>query len=118
MDRIKKLFLLTKIQVKGSSLIETLIATIIVMIVFGIAMMSVTNILENTVKNSTSAIDIELNKLMYQYHHDLIKVPDTIDYGLWKVDVKTVKEGTLTYVTFEAMHTVNGKVKSKKLIAK
>ncbi|MBL4604157.1 MAG: hypothetical protein JKY02_00380 [Flavobacteriaceae bacterium] len=118
MGRIKQLFRYPRIQVKGSSLIETLIATIIIMIVFGIAMMSITNILENTVKNSTSVIDTELNKLSYQYRHNLIKVPDVMELGLWKIEVKKAKEGELDYVVFEATHRASRKVRSKKLVAK
>lgn len=118
MGRIKKLFRYKKTKVKGSSLIETLIATIIIMIVFGIAMMSVTNILENTVKNSASKIDTELNKLTYRYHHGLIKVPDVIQSGQWSVELKKVKEGALDYVLFQATHKTNKKVRSKKILAK
>ena len=118
MDRVKLFSQYKRIRVKGSSLIETLVATIIIMIVFGIAMVSVTNILESTVKNSTSEIDAELNKLTYQYHHDLIKVPDVIESGLWNIELKKTKEGELNYVELTAIHKTNNKVRSKKILTK
>ena len=56
---------ITNIKVQSSSLIETLLATVIIMVVFGIAMVTIGNMLENTTKYSTSEIDVQLNKLTY-----------------------------------------------------
>jgi len=109
---VKRVF---RIRLKGSSLVETLMATIIIMIVFAIAMLSIGNVLENSVKNSTSDIDTELNKLTYLYENGLIKVPDAQDYKAWKIEIQKVKEGEINYVVFKGTHKQNNKERIKKL---
>lgn len=120
MDRITKVFrhknLLVKL--KASSLIETIVATILIMIVFGIALTSITNILENTVKNSTNEIDSKLNKLVYQYEYGLVKVPDMIEAESWNIETKKVSEGELKFIVFKAVNNQSQKVRMKKLLEK
>lgn len=106
------------VKLKASSLIETIVATILIMIVFGIAMASITNILENTVKNSTSEIDSKLNKLVYQYEYGLVKVPDIIEAGSWNIETKKVSEGELNFIVFKAVNNQNQKVRLKKVLEK
>lgn len=114
MDRMRKKL----IRVKGSSLVETLIATIIIMIVFGIAMVSISNILENNIKSSTSAIDTELNKLMYLYENGNLEVPSQESLKEWQIKVEKVKEGEINYILFEGMHKQSKKVRTQKLFEK
>ncbi len=106
------------LKLKASSLVETLIATIIIMIVFGIAMASITNILERTVKNSTTKIDSRLNKLVYQYEYGLIKVPNIIEADKWTIETKKMNEGDLNFIVFKAVNKESQKVRLKKLLEK
>ena len=104
------------LKVRGSSLVETLVATVIIMLVFGIAMFSITNILERTVKHSTSYIDSQLQKLIYQFHNDLLQVPDVIEQGDWEIEVKRVEEGEIRTISLKAIHKKTKKVREKKIV--
>ena len=103
-------------KVKGSSLVETLIATVVIMIVFGIAMVTISNVLENTVKSSTSKIDSELNKLVYLYEHNELTVPDVKEFNQWNIRIKKEKEGTLRYVVFRAEDQKSKKIRTKRIL--
>ena len=48
-------------------MVETLIATVLIMIVFGMGIATLGNVLEQTVKNNARFIDNELNRLEYLY---------------------------------------------------
>ncbi len=113
MARINKIRLL---KVRAASLVETLIATVVIMIVFGIAMATVGNILERTVKSSTGVIDAELNRLEYLYQHEKIIVPDIRELGDWKIRVKKTKEGELNYIVFRAKNQKSQKERIKKIL--
>lgn len=106
----------TLLKVKASSLVETLIATVIIMVVFGIAMASISSILKNTVNSSTNKIDSQLNKFVYQYEHGLIIVPDIIEVDRWNVEVKKQKEGVSSFIVFKAVNRDSKKVRTKKVI--
>ena len=113
MDRVKMVNLK---KVKGSSLVETLIATVVIMIVFGIAMLTTSNVLENTVKSSTNEIDSELNKLVYLYQHNKLIIPDAKDFNQWNIRMKKEKEGTLSYIVFRAENQQNKKIRTKRIL--
>lgn len=105
-------------KLQASSLVETIVATVLIMIVFGIAMASVTRVLEQTVQNSTHAIDTELDKLSYQYLHGLIRVPEFLDIDQWTIEIQKKKEGQLHVVVFKATHRKRNKVRTKQIIVK
>lgn len=105
-------------KLKASSLVETLIATVVIMVVFGIAIATISNVLERTVKSSTSAIDSELNKLVYLYEHDQIQVPDVRELKEWRIELKKVKGEEVNYIVFVAKHVKNQKVRERKIVEK
>ena len=113
MDRLKNILFR---KVKGSSLVETIVATVVIMIVFGIAVATIGNILERNVKSSTSIIDKELNKLVYLYQNKKIQVPEIRELDKWTIELKKEQEGNLSYVVFNAKHKVNLKEKSRKIL--
>jgi Tfp pilus assembly protein PilE len=113
MDSIKMLKLK---KIRGSSLVETLIATVVIMIVFGIAMATVSNVLERTVRSNSRLIENKLTKLEYLYRNDKIQVPDQVEFQNWLIDIAKEKEGEINFVVFTATHKINSKEKSRKVI--
>ena len=103
-------------KIKASSLVETLVASVIIMIVFGIAMATISNTLERSVKSSTSLIDKELNKLVYLYQNEKIQAPDLIDFDMWSIDLKKESEDGLNYVVFQANHKNNSKQRTRRIL--
>ena len=117
MDRIRNLFIRKHPKVSASSLVETIVATVIIMIVFGIAMSSMLGVVKRTTENSTYIIDSKLQKLSYLYQNNELKVPNTIEIPQWTIVIKKQQEGKLTFVVFRATHKKNKKTRTKKAIA-
>ena len=113
MGRLKKII---KKKIEGASLVETLIASLLIMIVFGISITTVTNVLERTVKNNTRAIDNELNRLEYLYKNGKLEVPNSMDTNGWFIEIETEKEGDLTFVVFTAKNSKIQKEKTRKVL--
>ena len=101
---------------KGSSLIETLIASVLIMIVFGISMVTVGNVLERTVKSNTRFIDNELNRLEYLYLNGMIATPDVIEKGDWQIHIEKEKDGNLIYLILRAKNKKSLKEKERKIL--
>lgn len=104
------------IKVKGASLVETLIASILIMIIFGISITTITNVLERTVKNNTRVIDNELNRLEYLYQNGKLDIPDTQEISGWQIEIGREKEGDLSFVVFSAKNKESQKEKKRKVL--
>ena len=116
MGRIRNLFTRKNPKVSASSLVETIVATVIIMIVFGIAMNSMLGVVKQTTENSTHKIDSKLQKLSYEYQNNVLKVPNTIEIPQWSIVIKEQQEGKLTFVVFRATHKKNKKTFPKKRV--
>ncbi|MCH2218694.1 MAG: hypothetical protein MK076_11620 [Flavobacteriales bacterium] len=97
-------------KIRGSSLVETLIATVLIMIVFGMGIATLGNVLEQTVKNNARFIDNELNRLEYLYQNNLLQVPDVIEIKDWQITIDKESRNNLTQVVFTATKKDNSKV--------
>jgi uncharacterized membrane protein len=117
MGRIRNHFTRKNPKVSASSLVETIVATVIIMIVFGIAISSILGVVKRTTENSTYIIDSKLQKLSYLYQNNELKVPNTIEIPQWSIVIKKQQEGKLTFVIFRATHKKNKKIRTKKVIA-
>ncbi len=98
-------------KVKGSSLVETITATIILMLVFAIAITSIGNIMERTARNKSSVLDKELNRLEYLYHHGKVSVPDVLQESSYQLSIDREKEGELTYIVLRARSNSTSKTR-------
>jgi len=84
MDVLKKL--------KASSLMETLVATVLIIIVFMIASLTLNNILFGSIRKEAGKINTHLNELHYNYLHSKIEVPYYETFEDWEVSIEQSKE--------------------------
>ena len=54
-------------KMKASTLVETITASVIIIIVFAIASLTLNNVFSSTINNDTNQIENHLYKLEYQY---------------------------------------------------
>ena len=95
-------------KIKGSSLMETLVATVLIIVVFMIASLTLNNILSTSIVKETSKINAHLNELHYNYLHHQIEVPYSESFGDWGVSVERSKGGVgILYI--EALHSKTNK---------
>lgn len=106
---------LTK-KVKGSTLMETLVATVLIVIVFMMASMVLNTLFASTLIQNDQSVRQQLTQLQYHYEHGLLEVPYYEKMGVWELNVNNVnwKEGK--QVEFSAVHESSKKEIVMKLI--
>ena len=103
-------------KLKASSLVETLVATVIIVLMFAVASLTLNNVFRNTIKNNTDVIANELNYLVYQYNNQQIAVPYANEFEDWEISIQKTKERNEKYILFEAIHKKHEKIVLKKII--
>ena len=96
-------------KIKASTLMETLVATVLIIIVFMVTSMILNNLFFNTIKNNTTQIDAHLNELQYLYINNKLAIPYQADFNEWDISVSTYKENNKTIISFEAFNSVTNK---------
>lgn len=96
-------------RVKGSTLMETLVATVLIVIVFMIASMILNNLFSNTITSNTQAIDNHLNELQYLQQHDQLQLPYNDIFQNWSVTIIALKENDQMLIEFEATNIKTNK---------
>lgn len=88
---------------------ETLIASVLIVLVFMITSMILNNMFSNSIKNNTRDIDAHLNELQYLYKSEKLAVPYQDDYKDWQITIETIEENGSKNVQFEAQNTSTNK---------
>ncbi len=94
-------------KIKASTLMETLVASVLIVLVFMISSMILNNLFSNSVKNDTRAIDTYLSELHYKYINGHIKLPYHDDYTPWQISIVEHKSSA-SEVEFKAIHNNTG----------
>ncbi len=90
-------------KVKASTLIESLVASVIIITVFAVVSLTLNNIFNTTMKKDTQAIQTELNKLLYLYQHHKIDKDYQNTYKNWEIEFALQTESNITFVVAEAI---------------
>lgn len=102
------------IKLKGSTLVESLVASVIIVIVFTIASLTLNNVFRSSIKSNTDGIQNRLNKLAYLYHNDKIQSPYQETFNNWHIQLlKSDKEHA--YFRLEAVQLNSQKTIFRKL---
>lgn len=94
-------------KIRSSSLIETMIATVLIVIIFMVASLTLNNLFNNSIKYNTTDIETYVNKLEYQYQHQLLKLPYEETYGNWELSISQETQEELPVILIEANHLEN-----------
>lgn len=89
-------------RLKGSTLMETLVATVLIVVVFIMASMVLNTMFSSSIKNNTRAIKAQLNQLQYLKLNDKLELPYQESLGDWSISVEKYIENNQTIIEFEA----------------
>lgn len=98
-------------KIRSATLIETLVATVLIVIIFMIASLTLNSVFANTILNNTNTIENHLNQLEYEIDNKLIPVPYNNTMENWNIEVEKIEGSKTSYLLFTATHQ-----KSKKTI--
>ncbi len=100
-------------KIKGSTLMETLVATVLIVVVFMISSMILNNLFSNSITSNTRNIDAYLNELEYLQQHDKLLLPYYGTYKFWEVSVIAHMKHGENVVVLEAVNPNTDKIISK-----
>lgn len=103
-------------KAKGSTLIETLIATVLIVLIFMVASSVLNNLFFNTIKNDNFKIKAHLNELQYLYINKKIKLPFTEEIDNWSIDITQSQNDAIHYINIEAYNKNTGKTVTEQLL--
>lgn len=72
-------------KLKGNTLVETLVGTAIILIVFSIAVLTLNRLYLLTFKHNTIRLDNQINKLIYLERNDKLELPYQESFNDWEI---------------------------------
>ncbi len=94
---------------KASTLVETITASVIIIIVFAIASLTLNNVFSSTINNDTNQIENHLYKLEYQYVNNKLSIPYNEAIENWDISVAKMEENDSNWIVFKAVNTITKK---------
>lgn len=97
-------------KIKSATLVEAMVATVLIVIVFMIASLVMNNLLLNTFSRNTHAVDNRMMELEYHINNKNIQLPYSEEYRGWRISIdRTVDVQGVVWVNQEAINMQNGK---------
>ncbi len=103
-------------KIKASTLIETLVATALIVIVFMISSMLLNNLFYNSIKDNTRSIDAQLNELQYLYQNEKLMLPYHEDFNSWDISIASLKENGKVVIAVDAINRSTNKTIEREII--
>lgn len=96
-------------RVKASTLMETLVATILIVVVFMLSSMILNSLFANTIGENDNAIRQELLLLQYKYEYGQLTLPYFGEKGAWQIEVRQENWDSQSKAIFEAVNSTSQK---------
>jgi len=93
-------------RVKASTLMETLVATVLIVIVFMVSSMILNNLLSGSIRQNTELAEERLHVLEYQYKNKGLELPYYEDFESWEITISKQGSGDKSLVTMEAENPI------------
>lgn len=91
-------------KIGASTLMETLVATVLIVIIFTVASMLLNSIFANSIKGNNSEIGTRLHRLQYRYINGKFPVPYYEETGEWEITVFRENGQGQGHIVFRATH--------------
>lgn len=102
-------------KLKSATLIETLIATVLIVVVFLAASMIINTIFFNTFHQKKELANTRLDELEYQYIHKAVVLPYKEELENWNIEITDIKTNNL--IEFKAQSKITKKEIIRKIYA-
>lgn len=103
-------------KVKSETLVEVIVASILVVIVFMIASLVLNNLVLNTFSKNTHPVENRLNELEYELQNGLVQLPYQENYKGWDIMITIEKKDSKKELLFLATNEKNTKELSRQRI--
>jgi ABC-type dipeptide/oligopeptide/nickel transport system permease component len=89
---------------------ETLVATVLIVIVFMVSSLILNNMLSGNIQQNTELAEERLHALEYQYKNKGIKLPYYEDFESWEISITKQQLGNKMLVLMEAENPTTNKI--------
>jgi len=96
-------------KIKASTLMETLVATVLIVIVFMVSSTVLNNLFAGSISQNDNQARQELLQLQYKYEHGLLELPYVDKIDTWEIAVNEVKLSKTSQVVFSATQKLTNK---------
>lgn len=100
-------------KVRASTLMETLVATVLIIIVFLLSSMIFNNLFFRSITNNTEEVDAYINELIYLYENDKLILPYVEDFNNWELKMHKEVAVNGNSIVIDAFNTKTGKIIDK-----
>ncbi len=95
---------------------ETLVATVLIVIIFMITSMLLNSMFANSLRYNTHWVGAHLYELQYRYQNNSLQTPYTEDLDAWEISVFQEQRDGIDLVVFEATNTLSKKSLTKSMV--
>jgi len=95
------------VKLRSATLMEALVATILLLSIFIIASLVLNNLLLNALNGNTNRIDYRLNELQYEFQNSKIKLPYNEIFEDWNLKIYRIDKSH--EISIVAENLANGK---------
>ncbi|TVZ52263.1 hypothetical protein [Dokdonia sp. Hel_I_53] len=88
-------------KVKGASLIESVIATVIIIVVFTIASITFTTVMRGGMQSNTFKVQNKLDFLFYKYENGQLKIPYDEEYEKFFIKIFHTTDHEITQLIMQ-----------------
>lgn len=107
--------LLTK--VKASTLMETLVATVLIVVIFMMSSLLLNSIFLSSIRGNTQPVQERLQQLEYKYKNGIVAVPYYEEWENWQIEIIPQDNQGSEYIVLEALeNTTQKSIKSYLII--
>lgn len=92
-------------KIKGSTLMETMVATVLIVVLFMMSSLLLNTIFASSVSGDKQNINTHLEQLAYRYKTGNLALPHYEEKEEWNIAVASENNGSNTYVVLEATNT-------------
>ena len=103
-------------KIKSATLVEAIVATVLIVIIFSVASLVLNNLIINTFNKNTHQIENRLNELIYDIENNVVKLPYKETYEGWRISVEEDNVNLVRMLNISAASTNNNKEITRKVI--
>lgn len=90
------------IKLNASTLIESLVASVIIIIIFTITSLTLNNVFVSNIRSNTDPVENRLNELEYLYKNKKLTMPYREDFEGWNIILLKSQEGSINLIVLQA----------------
>ncbi len=89
-------------KIKASTLMETMVATVLIIIIFMMASLIMNSVFISNINGSTSSVRERLQRLEYEYQNRVISIPHFEEWEDWEIEMAYESATNIEFVILEA----------------